>query len=719
MNLSFLGRKPAAAPAPQTPAAPAARRRAPKTKRRLIFAGITLALVGGLFYRARTRPVPHAEVETATVQTSAVRELVSATGTVEPFTAVDVKSKAGGKVLQMAVEEGTRVQSGQLICVIDRQDTTNDLNQAQADLDSARSALRQAQENVRLQQASVGPQIGQSQAALAAARARLKQSQQTLELEANANPAQIAQSGAQVKAARASLNSARQQLELQKRVSAASIREAQSGVRAAQAKLDQARATAANSPKLSRSAIAGALAAEGAAQSNVDSARQALALLQSATQPQETAATKAGVDQAQSALTTAQTALARQESLLAKGYVAQNTVDEARNAVVAARSALETAQARLDTLAAAQNAALGDAKARLAQAQSARAQSQAALQSARLNAVQDTLTGKDVVSARAALEQARAQLASAQANGRQIAVRQSEVVSAQAALEQAQAALRSTSAGSRNVQVRAADVEAARAAVDQANQTLAASRTGDIQTTVRGEDVEQARARLVRAQSAFENARDNLAQTRVTAPRDGVILQKYVDVGSIIQSGQLGAQGGTSIVQLANVSRLYVNVKVDEADIAKVAPGQKVEVTLDAYPDAPRRGTVRKIYPLAVTENNVTYVRVQVEIDPSQVSAKLRPSMNATCDFVVADETGVLSVPPEAVRDKGQNSVVTVVVNPKKPAWQKSNQIERVVKIGVRGEEKTEITSGLRAGEVVVTKVTEPGSRGASGFGGG
>ncbi len=695
-------------------------RRRTKSKRGwLIFGGLILALVGWRVYRARTAPKPHATVETAVAKAASVRELVSASGTIQPFTTVDVKSKAGGKVLEMAVEEGTRVKQGQLICIIDRQDTTTQLNQAQADLDAARSALRQAQQNVRLQEASVGPQIAQSAAGVSSAQARLKQARATLAIEANANPAQIAQSAAQVKAARANLQQARLSLDLQRRTSAAAINEAQSGVKAAGARLDQAQATAANQPQLSRSNIAGAQAAADAARASVNSAQEALTLLQSATQPQETAATRAGVSEAQSALTTAQTNLARQEALLAKGYVAQNTVDDARNAVVSARSNLQTAGARLDTLEAAQNAAVGDSQARLAQAKSSLAQSQAALQSAKLNSVQNTIAGKEVVSARAALEQAQSQLTTARANQKQIAVRQSEVAASGAALQQAEASLRATSANKRNVGVRAADVEAARAALAQADATLGGSRANTITTSVRQEDVAQARARLVRAQTTVDDARTQLQQTRVTAPRDGVILQKYVDEGSIIQSGQLGAQGGTSIVQLANVSRLYVDVKVDEADIAKVASGQKVVVTLDAYPEAPRRGTVRKIYPLAIAEANVTYVRVQVEIDPAQINNKLRPSMNATCDFVVADEKGALSVPPEAVRDKGSDSIVTVIKDPKKPAWEKSNQVERKVVIGVLGDERTQIKSGLKAGETVVTKVTEPGSESASPFGGG
>lgn len=223
----------------------------------------------------------------------------------------------------------------------------------------------------------------------------------------------------------------------------------------------------------------------------------------------------------------------------------------------------------------------------------------------------------------------------------------------------------------------------------------------------------------MRAEVTLQNARENLQQTVVPAPRDGLILQKYVDEGSIVQSGQSGASGGTSIVQLANVSRMYVDVQVDEADIARVRTGQRVNVTMDAYPDAPLGGSVRKIYPLAETVANVTYVHAQVEIDAKNVTGKLRPKMNATCDFLVNDRASVLSVPADAVRDKGAKSVVTVIKDSKKPLWDAKNQQERAVKIGVRGDERIEILSGLQSGDTVVTKTAEPDSGKGSLFGGG
>jgi multidrug efflux pump subunit AcrA (membrane-fusion protein) len=181
-----------------------------------------------------------------------------------------------------------------------------------------------------------------------------------------------------------------------------------------------------------------------------------------------------------------------------------------------------------------------------------------------------------------------------------------------------------------------------------------------------------------------------------------------VDEGTIIQSGQSGFSGGTSIVQLANVSRVYVDVKVDEADIALIEPEQSVSIALDAYPNSPKVGKVRKIFPEAATETNVTYIHVQVEVDPMDVDERLRPNMNATCDFLVEEKTDTLRVPSEAVKDEEDATVVTVIKDPKKPLWEEANQQKRPVEVGVRGDETTEIVSGVKEGETVVTQIIEP-----------
>jgi len=323
-----------------------------------------------------------------------------------------------------------------------------------------------------------------------------------------------------------------------------------------------------------------------------------------------------------------------------------------------------------------------------------------------------------LTASQAAFRQAQAALRSAEANRRQVALKAADVNSSQAALRQAQAALRSTQAGSRQGNVRQADVAAAASAVRQAQAALSGTRATAIQNRVRVQDVEAARARLVRAQVTAANARKNLSQTTVVAPRDSVVLKKYVDEGTIIQSGQSGFSGGTSIVQLADTTRMYVNTQVDEADIALIEPGQKVEVTLDAYPNSPKAATVRKVFPEAIVEQNVTYINVQVEIAPTDVDARLRPGMNGTAEFKVKEKRNVLTTPAEAVKDVDDATQVTIIKDAKKPLWEETNQQTRTVKIGLRGDEKVEILSGLKPGETVVTQIIQPMSASMGGGGG-
>lgn len=678
--------------------------------------GLALALFVVQKRRAGQSTPP--QVKVALVKRQTVRQTVSATGTLQAFTTVDVKSKAGGTILQMAVEEGSRVKRGQLIAVIDRQDTSAALRQANADVAAARANLEKAQATASQQQQNLGPQLRQSQEGVAAAAAKLAQARENLALEATTNPAAISQAAQTVAASRAKLDQSRAALVIERRTREAAVREASAGVNTARIKLVQAQQTAKTQPTLSRSSVEGARASVAASQATLRAAQQGLAQLQSATQPQERAQTQAQVDQAKSNLLVAQTTLTRQKSLYNQGFVAQSLVDTAQNSADTAQAALETAQSKLDTLQAQQSAARSQSQAQVEAARSNWEQAQANLRQAQANSVQVPLTQGDVSAARAALLQSQATLATAQANLRQVAVKQGDVQSSLASLSQAQSSLQTARANTRQISVKRSDVDSALAALRQSQASLQSTQTNRLGVAASEQDVQSARAQLARAQVTAQNAAQNLSQTRVVAPRDGIVLQKYVDTGTIIQSGQSGISGGTSIVQLAQVDRMFVDVSVDEADISLIKPGQNVTVTLDAYPNDPKRGVVRKIYPLAAVTSNVTYIHVQVELDPRDVNAKLRPAMNATCDFSVAQSTGALVVPNAAVKDEPQGSVVTVIKNPQAPLYLPDNQRKTSVVVGVRGNDAVEIKSGLKEGETVVTQIVASASDSSAAAGG-
>ncbi|HET6454562.1 MAG TPA: efflux RND transporter periplasmic adaptor subunit [Armatimonadota bacterium] len=275
-----------------------------------------------------------------------------------------------------------------------------------------------------------------------------------------------------------------------------------------------------------------------------------------------------------------------------------------------------------------------------------------------------------------------------------------QLQSAQARLDQAEAALDNAKANAIQDDLRKQDVAASRAALSQAATSLASAKSSAHQIPIRAADIRSSQASIVRSQAAVDNAKTQLNYTTITAPRAGVILQKYVEVGSIIQSGRSSVAGtgsGTSIVQLGDLSRMFVLASVDETDIASVEPGQSVDITLDAYPDELFEGVVTRIDPQTVSQQNVTVVPVTVEItDPD---ARLKPGMNATCSFVIDRQENVLIVPTEAVQDQDGKYSVTVIKGGK--------QTERRVEVGLTGDQNTEIVSGLKEGDMVVTSVIE------------
>jgi HlyD family secretion protein len=204
-----------------------------------------------------------------------------------------------------------------------------------------------------------------------------------------------------------------------------------------------------------------------------------------------------------------------------------------------------------------------------------------------------------------------------------------------------------------------------------------------------------ARSQSVRSRAALDQSRVQLGYTTILAPRDGIVLQKYIEQGTIIASGRSSVVQGTNIVQLGDISRLFITCSVDETDIASIAAGQSVDITVDAYPNELFEGKVVRIDPQATVEQNVTTIPVKVEIlDPD---ARLKPAMNADCEFITAKRENVLVVPNQALRENDGSYEVTVLAG--------GRPVTRPVEVGVAGPDTTEIRGGLKEGETVVSEI--------------
>lgn len=282
-----------------------------------------------------------------------------------------------------------------------------------------------------------------------------------------------------------------------------------------------------------------------------------------------------------------------------------------------------------------------------------------------------------------------------------------DLKSVEAKVAQAKSALETAKANGVQDDLKRQELAAARASMKQSMASLRSAQAGTYQGQMKNEDIIQAQAQLERAAATVRNAQTQMNYTTVVAPRAGVVVKKYVEKGSIVTAGRSSFSGtgsGVTIVDIADTTRMMVQVGVDETDIAQIEEGQDVDITVEAYPDEIFSGKVTKIAPQSVTEQNVTTIPVTVEVDiPDQ---RLKPGMNATCEFITGRADDVLMVPSEAVNESDNGSTVMVLSHGK--------QITRKVEIGLIGSESTEIKSGLKKGEKVITSVIQSTSTGGT-----
>jgi HlyD family secretion protein len=157
-----------------------------------------------------------------------------------------------------------------------------------------------------------------------------------------------------------------------------------------------------------------------------------------------------------------------------------------------------------------------------------------------------------------------------------------------------------------------------------------------------------AKAQVVSSEVAVENARISMEDTDVRAPITGTVIEKAVEPGMVITSPTNAVSGGTVLMQMADLNAVQVRTLVDETDIGKIQSGMAAQVTVAAYPNQPFNGTVLKIEPLAIVEQNVTMFAVLIRLENRD--GLLKPGMNADVEIRIASRENVTAVPTAALR---------------------------------------------------------------------
>ena len=208
--------------------------------------------------------------------------------------------------------------------------------------------------------------------------------------------------------------------------------------------------------------------------------------------------------------------------------------------------------------------------------------------------------------------------------------------------------------------------------------------------------VAQAEADVEKSHAALKQFEEQYSYTTITAPIDGVVLSRDVEVGDAVSSILVLGSGATLVMTLGDTSEVYVKGKVDESDIGKVYLGQPARIRVETFKDKTFTGHVTKISPMGVEKDNVTTFEVRVSIN--NPGGELKAEMTANAEIVLDEHKNTLMIPEGAILyDKDKHASVQVP-DPKG----KDGMRKVAVNIGISNGAKTEVLSGLKEGDQVV-----------------
>jgi HlyD family secretion protein len=236
--------------------------------------------------------------------------------------------------------------------------------------------------------------------------------------------------------------------------------------------------------------------------------------------------------------------------------------------------------------------------------------------------------------------------------------------------------------------------------LDDANKEYLAALTrrdsAKAQIGVDNAKLKQARAQVLQSQASLQQLEEQLSYTTITAPMDGVILSRDVEIGDAVSSILVLGSTATLVMTEGDINQVYVQGKVDEADIAHVYMSQPARIKVESFRDRFFTGKVTKIAPLGVEKDNVTTFEVRVSID--NPGGELKANMTANAEILLDEHKGVLTVPENAVSYDNQKNATVQIPDSK----QKDGYRTIPVKVGLSNGSVTEIISGLKEGQQVV-----------------
>lgn len=217
----------------------------------------------------------------------------------------------------------------------------------------------------------------------------------------------------------------------------------------------------------------------------------------------------------------------------------------------------------------------------------------------------------------------------------------------------------------------------------------------------------QAKEQVASSRENVQRAQTNLGYATITSPIDGTVISKSVEEGQTVAASFNTPELFTIAKDLKN---MQVIANVDEADIGGVAVGNRVNFTVDAYPDDTFEGVVKQVRLEATTTNNV--VTYEVVISAPNADLKLKPGLTANVTIFTKEQANILSVANKALRFTPTKETVDkdmkiVDCKGKNKVWTLNGNTltAHSVNIGQSDAMHTQIISGIKAGQSVVTEI--------------
>lgn len=211
-------------------------------------------------------------------------------------------------------------------------------------------------------------------------------------------------------------------------------------------------------------------------------------------------------------------------------------------------------------------------------------------------------------------------------------------------------------------------------------------------------EVAKVQAQASEAQAAYDAAEDALVKSSVRAPFDGMVYSLPVKQGAFVQSGDL-------LLQEADLSRVLVRAFVDEPDVGRLHPGQRVEITWDALPGRIWIGAVNTVPSTVKLRGSRNVGEATCIVDNKDL--RLLPNVNVGVTIVAVEHSNVLTLQRDALRiDESKPYVYRIV----------ENHLQRqTIEFSLQNLTRVEITSGLSQGDRVALPADDkPLSEGAA-----